>query len=59
MQRSLMGMPPTGGSVDLVGLHIARFGDHDRPIERWTGSDQLAMIQQLGLIPSISTALAR
>jgi predicted ester cyclase len=58
MQWSLMGMPPTGSSVDVVGLHIARLGDRDRPIERWTGNDQLAMIQQLGLIPNISTALA-
>jgi hypothetical protein len=44
--------------VDVVGLHIARLSDRDRPIERWTGNEQLAMIQQLGLIPNISPALA-
>lgn len=58
MRWSLMGMPPTGSSVDVVGLHLARLGDGNRPIERWTGNDQLAMIQQLGLIPNITTALA-
>jgi predicted ester cyclase len=46
---ALMGMPPTGRAVDVLGLHMGRLGDGNRPIEHWTGNDELAMMHQLGL----------
>jgi predicted ester cyclase len=52
---SLMGMPPTGKSVDVLGLHMGRHDD-GRLIEHWTGNDQLVMMQQLGLLPEPAPA---
>src|SRR5438067_3615492 len=34
---SLMGMPPTGKRVDVVGLHMGRISEDGRPIEHWMG----------------------
>jgi predicted ester cyclase len=51
---SLMGMPPTGKSVDVESVHMGRLADDDRPIEHWTGNDMLLMLQQLGLAPEMS-----
>lgn len=54
MQRSLMGMPPTGRSVDLVGRHRGRLTGDDRLVEHWTGHEQLAIVQQLGIPAGIA-----
>jgi predicted ester cyclase len=48
---SLMGMPPTGRRVDVVGLHMSRFSDRERQLESWTGNEQLVILQQLNLLP--------
>ena len=52
----LMGMPPTGKSVDVLGLHMGRIDAEGRPVEHWTGNDQLLMMQQLGLVPQMTGA---
>jgi predicted ester cyclase len=44
LQWSLMGMPPTGATVDVVNLHIGRLGERDRLIEHWTANDHLAIL---------------
>lgn len=53
-EGALMGMPPTGRSVDVVGLHMGRIDAEGRPVEHWTGNDQLLMMQQLGLVPQLA-----
>jgi len=53
---SLMGMPATGKSVDVTGLHMGRLGDDDRPIEHWIGNDMLLTMQQLGIVPDPTAA---
>jgi steroid delta-isomerase-like uncharacterized protein len=47
-----MGMPPTGKSVSIKLIDITRFGDDGLAREHWGVSDQLAMMQQLGVIPA-------
>jgi predicted ester cyclase len=54
----LMGMPPTGREVDVLGLHMGRIAEDGRPIEHWVGSDMLVTMQQLGLVPEMSGAPA-
>ena len=54
----LMGMPPTGKSVDVQGLNMGRIDDEGRPTEHWTGNDQFQLMQQLGLIPEMAGAPA-
>jgi predicted ester cyclase len=51
---SLMGMPPTGKRVDVLGLHMGRLSEDGRPIEHWTGDEMLILMQQLGLAPDMA-----
>lgn len=44
----LMGIAPTGKSVSFRGLQISKFKD-GMMVERWGSSDQLGMLQQLGV----------
>ncbi len=55
-EGGFMGMPPTGRRVDVQLIDIMRFGDDGRVQEHWGVFDQLAMMQQLGAIPSGSLA---
>mgnify|MGYP001081657750 CR=1 FL=1 len=43
-----MGMPPTGKKVILEAIGIQRFSK-GKVVERWNISDQLGLLQQLGL----------
>jgi predicted ester cyclase len=54
----LMGMPPTGKPVDVLGLHMGRLSEDGRPIEHWVGNDMLLMMQQLGMVPEMTAAPA-
>jgi steroid delta-isomerase-like uncharacterized protein len=47
----LMGMPPTGRSVDVQLIDIIRFGDDGLAHEHWGVFDLMAMMQQLGAVP--------
>jgi steroid delta-isomerase-like uncharacterized protein len=47
----LMGMPPTGKSIDVHGVDIVRFGDDGKAREHWGVFDAMTMMQQLGAIP--------
>jgi steroid delta-isomerase-like uncharacterized protein len=51
-QGEFMGIPATGkfAAVDLID--ITRFGDDGLAREHWGVADQLAMMQQLGVIPA-------
>ena len=52
-----LGIPPTGRSCAIAGIDIYRLED-GRLAEHWHVIDQLAMLQQLGLIPAPGTAPA-
>ena len=47
----LMGMPPTGKSVTVSETIIDQFAD-GKIVESWRLFDQMAMMQQLGVIPA-------
>ena len=49
-QGPLMGMPPTGRSMQQAHMHFVRFRD-GKAIEHWGVRDDLSMMQQLGVIP--------
>ena len=47
-----MGIPATGKSVSMNLIDITRFGDDGLAREHWGVVDQLALMQQLGVIPA-------
>ena len=51
-QGEFMGIPATGNPVSLNLIDITRFGDDGLAREHWGVVDQLAMMQQLGVIPA-------
>jgi len=55
-QGELMGMPPTGKSVDVKLIDIMQFNDAGMIREHWGLVDMLSMMQQLGAIPEGSPA---
>jgi len=44
-----MGIPPTGKRIRIRGVQISKFKD-GKMVERWGSSDELGMLQQLGLM---------
>jgi steroid delta-isomerase-like uncharacterized protein len=51
----LMGMSPTGRRIEISGITINRFSG-GKIAEGWYQSDDLGMMQQLGVIPSEETS---
>lgn len=49
---SFMGLPPTGKAITLPGITILHFAG-DQCIERWSQSDFLGLMQQLGMLPAM------
>lgn len=49
-QGALLGHPATGRPVTFRGVQVSRFAD-GLLVERWGSSDQLGMLQPLGLAP--------
>ncbi len=45
-----LGNPPTGKQVDTLGIIFGRT-ENGRIIEDWTLTDQLGILQQLGIVP--------
>ena len=45
----LMGVAPTGKKIKIRGLQISKFKD-GKMVERWGSSDELGMLQQLGVL---------
>jgi predicted ester cyclase len=43
-----MGIAPTGKKMKIRGVQISKFRDGTM-VERWGSSDQLGMLQQLGI----------
>jgi steroid delta-isomerase-like uncharacterized protein len=51
-QGELIGLAPTGRSVDVQLIDIIRFDDDGLAREHWGGFDEMAMMQQLGVVPA-------
>jgi steroid delta-isomerase-like uncharacterized protein len=47
----LMGIPPTGKQFSGTGMEIYRF-EGGKIAEHWLASDQLGLLQQLGVVPA-------
>ena len=45
----LMGFAPTGKQIKIRGLQLSRYKD-GKMVERWGSSDELGMLQQLGVL---------
>ena len=45
----LMGLPPTGRTIDVPTIGILRFAN-GRAVERWGVADNMTMMQQLGVL---------
>lgn len=50
-----MGVPPSGKQVKITGIIISRIVN-DQIVEEWETSDQLGLLQLLGVIPPIPDA---
>ena len=50
-QGEFMGIPATGKSAVVDLIDFTRFGDDGLAREHWGVADQLALMQQLGVIP--------
>jgi steroid delta-isomerase-like uncharacterized protein len=49
-QGEFMGVPPTGMAISVSGIDIVRFAD-GRVAEHWGITDQMTLMQQLGVMP--------
>ncbi len=49
---ALMGVPPTGKQVTVTGIDVLGF-KNGKIAEHWGNRDDLGMLQQLGVIPSM------
>jgi steroid delta-isomerase-like uncharacterized protein len=49
---AMMGIPPTGRQVTVTGIVITRFVD-GKAVEVWNNADDLGIMRQLGVIPSM------
>ena len=45
------GIPPTGKSVTVTGVHVMRIAD-GKIAEHWGNNDDLGLMRQLGVIPA-------
>jgi len=50
MRGPLFGLPATGRPASWGEIHISRL-DSGKVVEHWSVTDQLGMLQQLGLAP--------
>jgi|SRR6266571_1904017 len=48
---SLMGIPPTGKSINVTGITITRIVG-GKATETWTNFDMLGLLQQIGVAPA-------
>lgn len=54
-EGELFGIPPTGKEIRAAGIHIFRIAN-GKIVEHWGNSDDLGMMQQLGVIPGPAAA---
>jgi predicted ester cyclase len=51
-EGEFMGVAPTGKRIELEVMAMLRFDDEAKIAERWTRMDEVALLTQLGLMPS-------
>ena len=51
----LAGLPPSGKRITMSGLELFRLSD-GKIVECWLGYDNLSLMQQLGVIPTVEQA---
>ncbi len=49
-QGEFLGVAPTGNRIEVTGIDIVRF-EGGKMVEHWANSDELGMLQQLGVVP--------
>ena len=49
-QGEFFGIPPTGEHITTTGINIFRI-ENGKIVELWANSDDLGVMQQLGVIP--------
>ena len=54
----LAGMPATGNAISMTGMTIDRFDADGLLVETWDQWDNLAFMQQLGMLPEGEAAQA-
>lgn len=52
-QNDLMGIPATGKQIRITGVHMAQLDENGKARAHWAGTDDLGMLQQLGVIPAL------
>ena len=50
--KTVMGAPPTNKKTEVIFWDLHRFNDEGLIIETWNMTDNLALMQQIGLLPS-------
>lgn len=55
--QELLGMPPTGRTVEVAGMMLHRI-DEGQVVEEWLEIDLLGLLGQLGTVPEATTASA-
>ena|ERR1700682_4762319 len=58
MKGEFLGMPPSGKTATWEAIHITRVKD-GMIVEHWAVQDNMAMLQQLGFMPTPEAAPAR
>jgi len=51
-QGNFLGIPPSGKKIKARGLQISKFKD-GKIVERWGSSDELGIMQQIGVIKPV------
>ena len=51
----LMGIKPTNKFATVTGINVARY-QNGKVVESWASYDMLGMLQQLGVVPSLTPA---
>jgi hypothetical protein len=54
---SIMGMPATGKKFNIHGVDIVRFVN-GKCVEHWGYDEEMKMMQQLGMMPDMSSSLS-
>ena len=49
----MMGIPPTGRPIEVMGISIFRIAEH-KVAEEWEGFDTMGLMQQLGVMNALS-----
>ncbi len=57
-EGEFQGIAPTGRKIEVRGLQIGRFAN-GQIVERWGSSDELGILQQLGVEPKAKSGLAK